>query len=289
MKINQLQNENRKITNTKGSFSILETLKDESVSPWNATSAYFMGKMGVRRRQVIATLNGENTIITQAGAMQWMVGNVSVNTGVKGAGDFLGKMVKGAVTKESGIKPEYNGKGYLVLEPTYKYLILQDIEEWGPSGVSVEDGMFLACEGTVNRNIVARKNLSSAVMGGEGLFNLSLSGTGIACLESNVPMEELIEIELNNEELKIDGNLAVCWSSSLQFTVERTTKTLIGSAASGEGLVNVYRGTGKVLMSPYAPTSSLYASTNTVSAKAAAPTSNTLGAIGGIIGGMLDN
>ena len=42
-------------------------------------------------------------------------------------------------------------------------------------------------------------------------------------------------------------------------------------------------------MSPYAPTSSLYSATNTVSAKAAAPTSNTLGAIGGIIGGMLDN
>jgi len=44
-----------------------------------------------------------------------------------------------------------------------------------------------------------------------------------------------------------------------------------------------------VLMSPYAPTSSLYASTNTVSAKAAAPTSNTLGAIGGIVGGILNN
>ena len=122
-----------------------------------------------------------------------------------------------------------------MLEPTYKYLILMDVEECGPSGVSVEDGMFLACEGTVNRNVVARKSLSSAVLGGEGLFNLSLSGTGVACLESNVPMEELIEVELNNEELKIDGNLAVCWSSSLDFTVERTTKTLIGSAASGEG------------------------------------------------------
>jgi len=289
MKINQLQNEHRKITSTKGSFSVLESIRDESVSPWSATSAYFMEKMGVRRRQIIATLKGENTIVTQAGAMQWIVGNISVATGVKGAGDFLGKMVKGAVTKESGIKPEYNGKGYLVLEPTYKYLILQDVEEWGPSGVSVEDGMFLACEGTVKRNVVARKNLSSAVMGGEGLFNLSLSGSGIACLESNVPLEELIEVELNNEELKIDGNLAVCWSSNLEFTVERTTKTLIGSAASGEGLVNVYRGTGKVLMSPYAPTSSLYASTNTVAAKSAAPTSNTLGAIGGFLGGMLDN
>ena len=287
MEIKQLQNEYRKIIETKGSFSILESSRDLSVSPFNATSQYFMEKMGVRRRQVIATLNGEKTIITQAGAMQWTLGNINITTGVKGAGDFLGKMIKGAVTKESGVKPEYIGKGYLVLEPTYKYLILQDLENWG-SGMTVEDGMFLACEGTVNRNIIARKKLSSAIAGGEGLFNLSLSGKGIACLESNVPYEELIEIELNNEELKIDGNLAVCWSSSLDFTVERSTKTLIGSAASGEGLVNVYRGVGKVLMSAYSPTNSLYSSTNTTSAKAAAPRSNAFNAVGGIIGGMLD-
>ena len=87
----------------------------------------------------------------------------------------------------------------------------------------------------------------------------------------------MIEVMLENDELKIDGNLAVCWSSNLDFTVERTTKTLVGSAVSGEGLVNVYRGTGRVLMSPVAPTSSLFESTNTVSAKAAARNSNTLG------------
>ncbi len=277
MEIKRLQNEYRKIVATMGSFSILESSRDESVSPWNATSEYFMEKMGVRRRQVIATLKGDNTIITQAGSMQWTLGNVSSTTGIKGAGDLLGKMIKGAVTKESSVKPEYTGKGYLVLEPTYKYLILQDLSQWGPGGMAVEDGMFLACEGTVKTNVVARKNLSSAIAGGEGLFNLSLSGAGVACLESNVPLEELIEIELNNEELKIDGNLAVCWSSNLEFTVERSTKSLIGSAVSGEGLVNVYRGVGKVLMSPYAPTNSLHAATNTIAGKAAAPTSNTFG------------
>ena len=53
-----------------------------------------------------------------------------------------------------------------------------------------------------------------------------------------------------NDELKIDGNMAIAWSASLKFTVERSGKTLLGSAASGEGLVNVYRGTGKVLMAP---------------------------------------
>ena len=95
-----------------------------------------------------------------------------------------------------------------------------------------------------------RSNLSSAVAGGEGLFNLGLSGQGVVCLESNCPREELIEITLNKDVLKVDGNFAIAWSASLEFTVERSGKTLIGSAASGEGLVNVYRGTGKVLLAP---------------------------------------
>lgn len=59
-----------------------------------------------------------------------------------------------------------------------------------------------------------------------------------------------IGVQLEDDELKVDGNFAIAWSESLSFTVERSTKTLIGSAASGEGLVNVYRGTGKVLMAP---------------------------------------
>ena len=95
-----------------------------------------------------------------------------------------------------------------------------------------------------------RSNLSSAVAGGEGLFNLGVTGNGVLCLESASPREELIEITLQNDVLKIDGNMAVAWSGTLEFTVERSGKSLIGSAASGEGLVNVYRGTGKVLLAP---------------------------------------
>ena len=68
-------------------------------------------------------------------------------------------------------------------------------------------------------------------------------------------------------EIKIDGPLALCWSSSLEFTVEKSTKSLLGSAVSGEGFVNVYRGTGKVLMSPVAASSSLFMATNSLSAR----------------------
>ena len=277
MKIVNLENENRKFVKTVNNFHVLEYIQDASVSPMNAQTEYFMSQMNVRRRQIVIELDKEHSAIIQAGAMQWMGGDIQATTGVKGIGDLFGKALKGAVTKETAIKPEYVGNGYLVLEPTYKYILLKDISEWGSSGMTIEDGMFLACDSHVQNKIVSRKNVSSAVLGGEGFFNLSLHGTGTVALESNVPEEELIEIILEDDELKIDGNLAVCWSSDLDFTVERTTKTLVGSAVSGEGLVNVYRGTGRVLMSPVAPTSSLFEATNTLAAKTAAKNSNTLG------------
>lgn len=277
MRIENLQNENRKYAKSIGNFHVLEYVQDASVSPMNAMNEYFMSKMNVRRRQVVIDIDKDHSAIIQAGAMQWMGGNVQATSGVKGIGDFLGKALKGAVTKETAVKPEYVGEGCLVLEPTYKYIILADIGKWGPSGMTIEDGMFLACDANVKSKVVARKNLSSAVLGNEGLFNLSLHGNGVAALESNVPEDELIEVILENDELKIDGNLAVCWSSNLEFTVERSTKTLVGSAVSGEGLVNVYRGTGRVLMCPVAPTASLFESTNTMAAKAAAKSSNTFG------------
>ena len=277
MRIENLQNENRKYAKSIGNFHVLEYVQDASVSPMNAMNEYFMSKMNVRRRQVVIDIDKDHSAIIQAGAMQWMGGNVRATSGVKGIGDFLGKAIKGAVTKETAVKPEYVGEGCLVLEPTYKYIILADIGKWGSAGMTIEDGMFLACDANVKSKVVARKNLSSAVLGNEGLFNLSLQGNGVAALESNVPEDELIEVILENDELKIDGNLAVCWSSNLEFTVERSTKTLVGSAVSGEGLVNVYRGTGRVLMCPVAPTTSLFESTNTMAAKAAAKSSNTFG------------
>ena len=277
MRIENLQNENRKYAKSIENFHVLEYVQDASVSPMNAMNEYFMSKMHVRRRQVVIDIDKDHSAVIQAGAMQWMGGNVQATSGVKGIGDFLGKALKGAVTKETAVKPEYVGEGCLVLEPTYKYIILADVGKWGSAGMTIEDGMFLACDSNVKSKVVARKNLSSAVLGSEGLFNLSLQGNGVAALESNVPEDELIEVILENDELKIDGNLAVCWSSNLEFTVERSTKTLVGSAVSGEGLVNVYRGTGRVLMCPVAPTTSLFESTNTMAAKAAAKSSNTFG------------
>ena len=231
-----------------GAFTVVEYERDLSVSPASAQEAYFCNAMNVRKRQVICDLS-KSHVTVQAGAMQWTVGNVNATTGIKGVGDLFGKAVRGKVTGESAIKPEYTGDGILVLGPTYRHILLVDLKDWNGS-IVLDDGLFLACESTLKQKAVMRSNFSSAVAGGEGLFNLGVTGNGVLCLESASPREELIEITLQNDVLKVDGNMAVAWSGTLDFTVERSGKSLIGSAASGEGLVNVYRGTGKVLLAP---------------------------------------
>lgn len=233
-----------------GQYKIFEHQKDLSVSPSMAETAYFAAEMNVKKRQILVELNNTGCTV-QAGEMQWMLGNVQMSSGVKGVGNFLGKMVGGAVTGESGVKPEYSGQGLLMLEPTYKHIISVDVGQWGGS-IVLDDGLFLVSDSTLQHKVVARKNLSSAVLGGEGLFNLSLNGQGIALLESPVPQAELIQFNVQDDVVKIDGNMAVAWSASLDFTVEKSGKSLLGSAVSGEGLVNVYRGTGTILMAPTA-------------------------------------
>ena len=245
---NLFNNDDIKVLDSKGAFSVIEYQRDLSVMPNTAQLAYYCNAMNVRKRQVVCDLS-KSALTVQAGAMQWSVGNVNATTGVKGVGDFFGKALRGSVTGEGAIKPEYTGDGMLALEPTYKHLILIDTADWNGS-IVLDDGLFLACESSLKHRTVMRSNLSSAVAGGEGLFNLGIEGKGIVCLESVCPKEELIEITLNNDVLKVDGNMAIAWSGSLSFTVERSGKSLIGSAASGEGLVNVYRGTGKVLLAP---------------------------------------
>ncbi|MBQ8587298.1 MAG: AIM24 family protein [Oscillospiraceae bacterium] len=248
-------NDNRKIIAQKGMFRVLEHQRDLSVSLGSAQKAYFASEMNVKLRQVEITLDGSKSVKTQAGSMQMMIGNVSMETGVKGAKGFFGSMVKAAATSETAVKPEYSGNGQVILEPTYKHILLQDVAEWGRGGLVIEDGMFLASEGGVTHTVVQNtQSFGTALVSGEGLYNLCFTGNGVVALESYVPMEELVEYELVDDVLKIDGNMAVCWSGSLQFSVEKVTKGFLGSMVSGEGLVNVYRGTGKVWVSPVAGT-----------------------------------
>ena len=243
--------EAHRIVESRGRYSIIEYEKDFSTTHEKAMSEYFASAMNIRKRQVIASLNNDGGVILQAGVMQMMLGQLTVAANIKSAGDFMKKLIGSKVVGESAIKPRYTGSGILVLEPTYKYILFEDLANWN-GNIVIEDGLFLACDDSVDLRISARTTLSSAALGNEGLFNTMLTGQGVVVLESPVPRSELIVVDLDNDTVKIDGSMAIAWSNSLEFTVEKTTKTLVGSVASGEGLVNVYRGNGRILIAPVA-------------------------------------
>jgi uncharacterized protein (AIM24 family) len=246
--INNLKdNPNVVIKEQLGGFSVIEYKEDlSSTSMLEAQANFFMSKSNMRNKQLMIELTNSEVMLS-AGAMQYMIGNIEMTSGVNGVGGLRRNIISSAATGTSAIKPLYKGTGTIMLETTYKYLWLIDVDN---DHIVIDDGMFLACETTLDIAVAARKNVSSAVLGGEGLFNLSARGKGIIALEAPIPSEEAVVVELQNDVLKVDGNFALMWSNSLDFTVEKSGKTRMGSAVSGEGLVNVYRGTGMVWLAP---------------------------------------
>lgn len=214
-----------------------------------SASLFYAQKSGIKVRQCVITLNGTSGVQLSPGAMSFTLGNIEMTSNIKGVGDFIGKAFSAKVTGEQAIKPLYKGKGEIALELSYRHFLIALLED---EEYCMDDGLFYAASEKISVKAKLNTRLSSAALGGEGIFNLAVKGTGLLLIESKVPMEEIVIVELNNDVLKVDGNFAILWSGCLDFTVEKSGKSLVGSAVSGEGLVNVYRGTGVVWLAPTA-------------------------------------
>ena len=228
----------------------IEILQYEDLTGGNSASdsmmLYFMKKSNIKLRQVKMTMKN-TSVRLEAGALYMLKGDIEMDNKMGGLIGLGKKFLKSSVTGETTFRPTYKGSGELYLEPSYGHYVIIELEN---EEVIVDDGVFYACEDTVDVGVFMQKNLSSAVLGNEGLFQVKLSGTGFVVLEVPVPKEEILEVELNNETLKVDGNFAILRTGGVVFTVETSSKSLIGSATSGEGLLNVFKGRGKVWLVP---------------------------------------
>lgn len=244
---NYLDSPNVEVADHKGIFRSIRYLRDLSVANEEAMTKFYQAQMEVNPRQLYIELSGSTSVHIIPGAMQMSLGDIKMTTGVKGVGDFIGKKFTAMTTGASVIHPLYTGSGVIITEPTYNHKIIVNIGE-SKEGLVIRDGMLYAYESTIDIRPVPIESVSGALFGGKGLFNLGLKGAGYAVLESPLPMSEIVKVTLsgNQEELRVDGPFAVMWDKSLRHTVERSSKSFIGSAVSGEGLVNVYRGSGSV-------------------------------------------
>ncbi len=206
----------------------------------------YMREANIKLRQLRIVLSGGG-IYTEANALSFMRGPIEVSTNTGGLFSLSKKFVTSKISGEPVIKPHYKGVGEILLEPSFGHYAMLELEN---EEIIIDDSLFFAAEDSIEIGITAMKTVSSALFGTEGLFQTKLKGTGIVVLEIPVPETEVFKYSLVDDVLKIDGNFSVLRTGGITFTVEKTTKTLIGSGFSGEGLLNVFRGTGEVWLMP---------------------------------------
>lgn len=210
-----------------------------------------MKSSAIRLKQVRIILD-DSAIRVEAGALSYMKGNVDIVTKSGGLIGMGKKLFSSKVTGESMFKPLLKGTGEVFLEPSFGHFTLIELED---EEIIIDDGLFFACEESIEIEPIIQKSISSLIFGNEGVFQSRLKGSGIVLLEVPVPEKEILRCKLYRDVLKVDGSFAILRSGNIEFTVEKSGTTLIGSAMNGEGLLNVYRGTGEVWL---VPTKSVY-------------------------------
>ena len=94
------------------------------------------------------------------------------------------------------------------------------------------------------------------------------SGTGTVLVKTPGPVEELV---LENNKLVVDGKFAFARSSTLNYSCQKATKSLLGSATSGEGMVQVLRRHRQGVDEPYCLFPSHFLGAGSVTAKPPTP------------------
>ena len=217
-----------------------------------AQKIFYASQSGMRLKQVRATLNNAS-ITVEAGALHFLKGNIEVTNKMGGVGGFISKKITSKLTGEGAFNPTYSGTGEVYLEPSFGHFLLVQLNN---ETMICDKGMFYAADSGIEVSVAMQSNVSSALLGGEGLFQTKLSGTGTVVLASPVPDDEVVKVPLvGSETLQVDGNFALLRKGNISFTVEKSTKGLLGTLTSGEGLLQTFRGQGEVWI---APTQSIY-------------------------------
>ena len=215
-----------------------------------APATYYLNRSGIRFKQIRIVLD-RSKITLEAGALHYMHGHLKMEKATGGMAGLGKSLLNRTLTSEAAFRPRYEGSGTLYLEPSFGHFILHEMDE----DLIVDKGMFYCCSSTVQVEVAAQKNISSALFGGEGWFQTRLSGRGLCALQSPVPADEIRCVTLAGETLQVDGNFALMRTGGVRFSVQKSSRGLIDTFAGGEGLLQTFEGSGRVWL---APTQSFY-------------------------------
>ncbi len=191
----------------------------------------------------VINLQPEQTIAAEAGAMVSMSANIDLHAEMKGG---LFGALKRAVGGESAFVSTFTargGGGEVTLAPGTP----GDIAgiEMQNQTFMVQSSSYLA--GDVSLQVDTKFGGAKSFFGGEGLFVLSVAGTGLLLVSSfgSIHRKTLRQ----GEQYVVDTGHLVAWEGHMQYNLRKAAKSgFFRSMMSGEGMVAEFMGPGEILM-----------------------------------------
>jgi TIGR00266 family protein len=191
----------------------------------------------------IVELQAEQTINAEAGAMVSMSGNIDLHSQMKGG--VFGAL-KRAVGGESAFVSTFTAKGgpgEVTLAPGSPGDIVGI--EMNNQVFKVQGSSYLA--GDTSLVVDTKFGGAKSFFGGEGLFVLQVSGSGLLLVSSFGAIHR--KVLRPGEQYVVDTGHLVAWEGHLQYNLRKAAKSgFFRSMMSGEGLVAEFTGPGEILI-----------------------------------------
>jgi uncharacterized protein (TIGR00266 family) len=250
--------------------------------------------IGDDMQAVIVTLDPEETVVAEAGAMMYMQDDITMNTTLDPSGrssGLFGKLMSGAkraLAGDSFFVTTFTNEGRqrrdVAFAAPYPGKILPvDLKHWGGRVIAQKDAFLCAAFG-VEISIAFNRRIGAGFFGGEGFILQRIDGDGLAFLHAS---GTLAEAKLTpGETLRVDTGCLVAMEETVGYDIQMVPgiKTAL---FGGEGLFFVkLTGPGRVVLQTL-PFSRLADRIIAAAPRAGGRRREEGGLLGGL-GGMLD-
>lgn len=190
----------------------------------------------------VVNLQPEGSILAEAGAMVSMSANVDLQSQMKG-GVF--GAIKRAVGGESAFVSTFTAKGGAG-EVTLAPGAPGDVAgiEMNGQVFMVQSSSYLA--GDTSLQVDTKLGGAKSWLGGEGLFLLQVSGSGLLLVSSFGSIHR--KTLRPGERYVVDTGHLVAWEGQMRYDLRKAASGFFSSFLSGEGLVAEFTGPGEILI-----------------------------------------
>lgn len=192
-------------------------------------------------------LEPSEKVYIQRGSMVYHSPSIKLNTKVNASGSGIGKLVRAMGRSISSGESfwiteaqAHKELGHLAIAPGLPGEVLP--LNLGEKQYRINDGKFLAMDGSASYSM-KKQTLGRALLSGTGgFFVMTTSGDGVVLCNAYGSIKK---IDLNDDEITIDNNHVVAWSTDLKYDIHFESG-FVQSIGTGEGVVNTFKGTGEV-------------------------------------------